>query len=115
MIMRTHAVGLDDTHVMTIDPEEECRERARVHDAKTISLSGLEWEGCVLVETDGTGHGVGVCARNGTKVCSILGEIDEGRVCRQINTVSISSKQVSGRSMSQPRSRLHIAVPSPRT
>ena len=43
---------------MAVNPKEECRERANVHDAESICLPGLKWQCRILVEPD---IGIGVC------------------------------------------------------
>ena len=53
-IKRLHVgtVDLDDLHVVPVDVEVHGGERARVDDAETVGLSGLEGERRVLVEAD---------------------------------------------------------------
>ena len=84
----TYAVNLNDTHIVTVDPEEEHGECRCVHNAQTVGLAGLEWECRILVETDSSGGGVGIRARNGSEICPVLREVDQRRVCG--NPISIA-------------------------
>lgn len=84
----TYTVNLDDTHIVTVDPEEEHSECRCVHNAQTVGLAGLEWECRILVETDSSGGGMGARARNGSEICPVLREVDQRRVCG--NPISIA-------------------------
>ena len=77
----THAVRLDDAHIVAVDPEEEHGERGGVDDAQAVSLSGLERERRVLVEADGGRRARGRREGGGREVREVLWKVDEGGVC----------------------------------
>lgn len=58
----TDTVGLDDAHIMAIDPKVEPGKRAGVHDAESIRLSRLKWQCRVLVKTDMGSYRRRICA-----------------------------------------------------
>jgi hypothetical protein len=53
---KTNAVGLDNAHLVTVDPEETHGEDSRVEDAETVGLASLEGDLEVVVEADGLGR-----------------------------------------------------------
>ena len=80
IVKGAYTVDFDDTHIVPVDPEEECRKRARVHDPQTVCLSGLEGERRVFVKANFASNRVRVGSSDGSQICTVLREVNECRV-----------------------------------
>ena len=75
----THPINLNDTHVMSLDPEIEHRERTRVNDTQPVSLARREGKGGVFIKSYSRGSVRRRRRRrggNGREIAAIVREVD---------------------------------------
>ena len=54
--MKTYTIDFNNSHVVSVYPEEESGKGGRVYDPQTISFAGLEWQSGIFVEPHRRSH-----------------------------------------------------------